>query len=172
MQQSRLQHGTSFDKAAAILMQELGALVGHFHGAILKATGDGFIAYVSHPGFTILCDSAVDLGLSMLVVLRSSINPSLAKASLPELKIRVGVDYGAATVSKFIVPVTGFNQIDMVSDALNRAVKIEQSAHPLELRIGRRLYELVHVQYLERAHPVDFDGATLGVTDYQVYRVV
>ena len=38
--------------------------------------------------------------------------------------------------------------------------------------IGRLLYELVHVKWLERAHEVSFDGASVGISDYQVYRII
>jgi class 3 adenylate cyclase len=160
-----------FDAAHRLFMQELGTLVGQFNGAIMKTTGDGFIAFVDHPSFTSLCDQTVDLGLSLLVVLRDSINPALEDAGLRPLRIRVGADYGEAQFYSIVIPPTGFSTSEVASDALNRAVKIQETCKPGQLRIGRALYELVHVQWLLRAWEVPFDGASIGIPNYQAYAV-
>jgi class 3 adenylate cyclase len=160
-----------FDAAHKLFMQELGTLVGQFNGAIMKTTGDGFIAFIDHPSFTSLCDQTVDLGLSILVMLRESINPALEGAGLKPLRIRVGADYGAAQFRSIVIPATGFSAPEVASDALNRAVKIQEACQPGEFRIGRALYELVHVKWLERATTVAFDGESVGIPGYQAYVV-
>jgi class 3 adenylate cyclase len=160
-----------FDQAYRIFLRELGTVVGQFNGAVFKPTGDGFIALIDHPSFTSQCDNAVDLGLSLLRVLRESINPALDSIGMPALSVRIGADFGLAKIQELQIPATGFSQTDVASDALNRAVKIEQSCQPNEFRIGRKLYELVHVGWLERATEVDFDAATVGVPGYKVYRL-
>lgn len=168
----RRDDGDGFDRSFAVLLRELGTLVGQFNGAILKTKGDGFIAYIDHPSFTSQCDATIDLGLSFLVVMRDGVNPELARASLPQLRIRVGADYGEATVVSLEVPTTGFTSRDIASDALNRAVKIEEACQPGEFQIGRRLYELIHVQWLERAHETAFDGIAVGMQGYKTYRMI
>lgn len=160
-----------FERAYEIFLRELATSVGHFHGAILKTTGDGFIATIDCEGYTTQCDNTVDLGLTFLAILRGSVNPALEAAGLPSLSIRVGADCGAARLRKITVPATGFEAPEVASDALNRAVKIEQSAAANELRIGRGLYELVHVQWLERCEEVEFNGKDVGIEGYQVYKV-
>lgn len=160
-----------FDQAYQIFLRELGTVVGQFNGAVFKPTGDGFIALIDHPSFTSQCDNAVDLGLSLLRVLRESINPALDSIGMPALSVRIGADFGLAKIQELQIPATGFSQTDVASDALNRAVKIEQSCQPNEFRIGRKLYELVHVGWLERATEVDFDAATVGILGYKVYRL-
>lgn len=167
----RRSNRSGFDHAYELLVRELGTVVGQFNGALLKVTGDGFIAYIDYPGFTRQCDHAIDLGLSLLRVLRESINPALRQAGLPAIKVRIGADYGSAVVRQVEIAATGFMAPEIASDALNRAVKIEQSAEEDEFRIGRRLYELIHVQWLERATAVSFDSSTIGLEDYKVYRV-
>lgn len=162
----------AFERAYDVFLRELATSVGHFHGSILKTTGDGFIAFIDSEGFTTQCDNTVDLGLTFLAVLHGSVNPVLEAAGLPTLSIRVGADCGAARLRQIVVPATGFEVLEVASDALNRAVKIEQSAAPNELRIGRGLYELVHVQWLERCKEVDFDSQEVGIDGYQVYRVI
>jgi class 3 adenylate cyclase len=160
-----------FDQAYAIFIRELGTLVGQFNGSILKTKGDGFIALVDHPSFTSQCDATIDLGISLLVFLRDSLNPNLDAAGLPTLTIRVGADFGEASVRTFTIPMTGFSATEIASDALNRAVKIEEACSPGEFWIGRALYELIHVQWLERAAEADFAGESVGITGYQAYRV-
>lgn len=160
-----------FDQAYKIFVRELGTIVGQFSGSIYKATGDGFIAYIDHPGFTTRSDQAVDLGLSLLAILHRSVNPCLRDAGLPELNVRIGADTGKVDFREVVVPMTGFSDIEIASDALNRAVKIQESAPKNRFRIGRDLYELVHVQWLERGTEVSFDGSVFGMPGYRVYEV-
>lgn len=167
----RSRNSAAFDEAYKIFLRELGTVVGQFNGAIFKTTGDGFIALIDHPSFTRQCDNAVDLGLSLLQVLRDSINPALDLTGMRPLQIRIGADFGPAKIQSLEIPATGFSETEVASDALNRAVKIEQSCGPGEFRIGRCLYELIHVQWLERATKVDFDSSKIGIPSYEVYRV-
>ncbi|NTZ08622.1 adenylate/guanylate cyclase domain-containing protein [Burkholderia metallica] len=162
-------HG--FDKAYRIFIRELGTLVGHFKGAILKTTGDGFIAYIDHPSFANQCDAAVDLGLSLISFTVRTLNPALKDAGMKPFSIRVGGDYGPAVTHVHEIPTTNYRSIEVASDALNRAVKIEESCRPNQFRIGRSLYELVHVKWLERATEVDFVGSGVGIDNYKVYKV-
>jgi class 3 adenylate cyclase len=161
----------AFDRARDILLRELATTVGLFNGSILTPTGDGFIALIDYPAFTPQCDGAVDLGLSLLGVLRDSVSPALEQIGIKPIRIRVGADFGLAEVQDFKVPATGFAKPTVASNALNRAVKIEQSCSDNEFRIGRNLYELIHVQWLERATEVQFDGSLVGENGYKVYRV-
>jgi hypothetical protein len=66
---------------------------------------------------------------------------------------------------------TGFTTREVASNALNLAVKIEESAGSGEFLIGRNLYELIHVQWLERAEEVTFDGESVGIPGYKTYRI-
>jgi class 3 adenylate cyclase len=167
----RLRNPKGFDLAYKIFIQELGTVVGHFNGSILKTQGDGFIAFIESPSFTIQCDSSIDLGLSFLVVLAETVNPALKAASLEPFLIRVGADYGPAETQRITIQATGFSQEEVVSDALNRSVKIEESCLPNQFRIGRSLYELIHVQWLERASEVSFDSSVVGIDNYKVYEI-
>lgn len=167
----RRKDSKGFDKAYEVFIREIGTLVGHFHGTILKTTGDGFIAYIDHPSFTSQCDNTVDLGLSIISFTTHTLNPSLKSSGLKPISIRVGADYGLAITRTLEIPSTNYRNIEVFSDALNRAVKIEESCRPNQLRIGRELYELIHVQWLERAEEVPFDGASVGIDNYKVYKV-
>ncbi len=162
----------AFDLAYGIVFREFASTIGQFHGAILKATGDGCIAYIDHPAFTSTCDAAADLGLTLLIILREAVTPALKAAGLAPVQIRIGADFGRAEVRSIEVPATGFIDLDVASDALNRAVKIEQSCAANEFRVGYDLYRLMHVKWLERGEVVEFDSKTVGRSDYQVFRLV
>ena len=113
----------------------------------------------------------VDLGLSLLTLLNRSINPALEADSLSPFQIRIGGDCGEASFRKVSIQPTGFSDIEVASDALNRAVKIQESCAFNEFRIGYMLYRLVHVQWLERGTKVEFEGNVVGIDGYPVYRM-
>lgn len=166
-----LRDAKGFEMAFGILLRELGSTVGQFQGSILKATGDGFIAFLDFPGFTVKVDSTIDLCGTMLEVLHNAINPAIVGAGLEPLSIRIGADYGPAIVRELRVPLTGFSALEATSDALNRAVKIEQSCEPDTVRLGYDLYRLAHVQWLERCQKVEFDGNKIGIEGYEVFKL-
>lgn len=168
----RHKNPAAFDRAYDLFTRELGTLVGQFNGSILKTKGDGFIAFIDHPSFTNLCDHIIDMGLSLLILLHRSLNPSLVTAGMEPLSIRIGADYGEALVRQLTVPSTGFVTQEVASDALNRAVKIEEACAPDQFWIGRCLYELIHVKWLERATETAFDGACMGMPGYKTYRMI
>lgn len=167
----RRREPTSFDRAAEILLREMQILVGQFEATILKATGDGFIAYLPHPAFTRQCDLIVDLGTSMIRMARDSICPMLHASGLPHLDIRIGADYGEARFEQKTNAVTGFTWPHVDSDALNLAVKIEQTARANSLRIGSSLYRLLHVQWLERATLIPAEDLPSSFNGYSVYEI-
>lgn len=159
-----------FDQAFEIMVRELGTLVGHFSGSLLKGTGDGFIAYVDQESI-LARDNAVDLSLSMLTLLRDAINPALAETGLPELRVRIGADQGPARI-RTIPMSTGFMFADVVSDALNRAVKLQEAAPINGLLIGESLRDQLHVGWMERATAVDLSiGAAVGLPGYRAFVV-
>lgn len=162
----RLADSAGYDRALDIFFKELGTIVSQFQGQIAKFTGDGFIAYIDHPSTNSSCDNAADMALSLLHVFQNHVVPTLKKHNLPTFDIRLGADYGEAEVRKFRVPVTGFEQNDIISDALNRAVKLQELAKPNQLMLGRDIYERLHVRYLMRC-----DEVNTPLFNYQVYAV-
>lgn len=161
----------AFERTYRILFQEFASTIGLFHGSIVKATGDGCIAVIDHPAFTSSCDTVADLGLTLLVVLRDAVNPALFQAGLRPIQVRIGADFGLAEIRTIEVPAIGFKDREVASDALNRAVKIEQSCGPDEFRVGYTLYGLMHVKWLERAAEVSFDPHSVGMDSYKVFRL-
>lgn len=167
----RAKDANSFDRVYEIFFREIGTVVGQFSGSILKATGDGMLVYIDHPSVTAR-DNAVDMALTFLVVLHRCINPAAAASHLPKLSIRVGADDGPASVRRFQVAPTGYCAEEVISDALNRAAKLQESAARNTLLIGEALYWSLHVQWLERCTEVDVGFADqIGVPGYRTFRV-
>lgn len=161
-----------FDHVHRLMLQELGTTVGHFHGALLKTTGDGFIAFIDHPSVNSQADNAADLGLTLLWLVTSSLNSALEETGLPALDIRIGADHGPATVRRIRVVNTGFDAPEVVSDALNRAVKVQESAGKNEFHIGSDLRDALHTGWLERADRAGDLGPQVGLTAYPTYRML
>jgi class 3 adenylate cyclase len=165
----RAESATKYDEAYALFFRELGTLVGQFNCRILKHTGDGLIAYIDHSSHNAQADNIIDFGSSALTLVREGINPPLLDAGLPAFNIRIGAEAGMAKVIGLSVPGAAYSVADFASDALNRAVKIEEGAGANEFRIGRGLYEALHVQWLVRATEVSpWRGAGHDTGAYRV----
>jgi len=166
---SRTENRDGYDLALELFYKELGAVVAQFEGQIHKLTGDGFIAVIDHPSTNLQCDNAVDMALGILAILNKSVLPALKSKNLPIIKTRTGLDYGLALIKEFAIPASGFSQRDISSDALNRAVKIQEMAEPNQILLGRTLYERLHVQWLERCK--QHNKFIAGLNNYRVYRL-
>ena len=163
----RAKNGEKYDEVLDVLVREMGTAVGHFHGSVLKLTGDGFVCFLD-PSVNSQFDNAIGLGLTFLRIL-NAVNSATSEEH-PKLSVRVGAEHGRAKGKDFRVPATGYDQFEVVSDALNRAAKIQQSAPANSLVIGRALYERIHVQWLERASEIEL-GIDVGSDDYRTYLI-
>lgn len=161
----------SFDKSHELFNQELATLVGQYNGTILKFTGDGFIAYIDYPAFTLQADTAVALGVGLVYHLKNCINPALVANGLTELSMRVGVEFGLARAKTTNVQAIGKSQTDFISDALNFAVKIQESCGVNEVRVGQNLRDVLHENYIKRLVRVDYDSGDSSGDEYRVYAV-
>jgi class 3 adenylate cyclase len=135
----------------------------------LKFTGDGFIAYIDYPAFTVQADTAISLGKALVYHLVNCINPAITANGLTELSIRVGIEFGLARAKTFSVQATGKSQTDFISDALNFAVKIQESCEVNEVRLGQCLRDLLHESHLKQLTQVNYDSSDTGEDDYRVY---
>jgi len=107
----------------------------------------------------------------MIKLVKESLSPVLESAGLPRLSVRVGADYGPALIETKTNVITGFSWPSVRSDALNLAVKVEQTCAPNTMRIGNELYNLLHVQWLLRASRVPADSLPRLLGSYPVYEV-
>jgi class 3 adenylate cyclase len=167
---TRAQHGASFDRALAVVLREVATLVGQFQGTVLKMTGDGMIAFFDHPSLNTQSDLVANFCTSLPLLIEGALSPALGEFDLPVLSLRIGADRGEATLQKVIVPATGFETEEIRSDALNRAVKIQELAPPNSPYLGADLRDQLHIQYLERTELVS-PISDPSLTGYRVYSI-
>ena len=117
--------GDKYRKSYEILIQELGLLAGQFNASILKTTGDGVQFYLRHPSKTRQADNTIDLAVSIIPHIEIAIKPKLSERNYPILDVRVGADMGYATTIKHQITATNYSNVEVSSDALNRACKIQ-----------------------------------------------
>lgn len=137
----------SSDKLSAIVssfVQEMSYVISQNHGYVLKFSGDAVIGYFIGRGSILqACDDAVVCAESMLNIMKNGINPILKqKSNLPQLKIKIGIDFGENTVVQFGNEQKSF--VDLLGPSMNMAAKVQGVANPNEIVIGEDVYKKLH----------------------------
>jgi class 3 adenylate cyclase len=83
-----------FSKVITTLAQEMAYVIKRHEGFVLKFVGDAVIGYFIDHNSKPSADRAVSCAESMIKVMKLGINPILKKSGLPELKIKIGMNYG------------------------------------------------------------------------------
>ena len=125
-------------------VQEMSYVISQNNGYVLKFSGDAVIGYfVGRGSYLQACDDAVGCAESMLRIVKNGINPILKENSdLPQLKIKIGIDFGPNTVVQFGKEQKSF--VDLLGPSMNMAAKIQSVANPDEILIGYDVYEKLH----------------------------
>ena len=124
-----------------VFSQEMSLLVSEFGGYPLKYVGDAVIALFPgehNPSQT--AKNAVDCAREMMEIVRTSINPEFKSHSLPEIKIKIAVDYGELLVVLYGKSVER-SHIDVVGPSISMAAKMLSLATSGDIIVGRSLYE-------------------------------
>ena len=127
-------------------VQEMSYVISQCGGFVLKFSGDAVIGYFVGKGSSLqAADDATGCAESMLMVVRDGINKILNKedAELPELEIKVGIDFGANTVVQY-----GSDEkkslVDLIGSSMNMAAKIQGLAKPNQIVIGKNVFDRLH----------------------------
>jgi len=127
-------------------VQEMSYVISHHDGFVLKFSGDAVIGYFVGKGSSLqAADSAVGCAESLLKVVEKGINPILCKEKdgFPELRIKVGIDYGAATIVQYGADEKN-SFVDMLGPSINMATKVQGVAKPNQIVVGHDVYERLH----------------------------
>lgn len=156
-------------------VQEMANVIAASRGLALKFVGDAVIGYFVAPGNPQLAASrAVNCGKTMLDVISKGINPVLTEYRYPELRARIGMDYGENTVIIY----GGRSRIshaDLIGKSMNMAAKIQSAAGPDQILAGRDVYIRLQPSVQKEFEPLDPKngvlpyGSTLTGKSYQVY---
>ena len=132
-----------FSKVITTFAQEMAYVIKRHEGFVLKFVGDAVIGYFIDHNSKPSADRAVSCAESMIKVMKLGINPILKKSSLPELKIKIGMDYGEVTVVLYGNDVKN-SHVDLIGPSLNIGAKIQNLANPDQILIGDAVFTRLH----------------------------
>lgn len=149
-------------------------IVPHFHGHVLKYTGDGLIAYFLEPSFITRNDLAIDCALTLRGLVYRVLNPVLEEWGFPTIGVRIGLDAGEACVETIGSPATKQHK-DIIGSVVSLAAKIQAQAEPGGIFLGDAVERSLHMAWRQISEPVQL-GEEWGYRDsegkvYQVHRV-
>lgn len=135
------------EKMATIISsfaQEMASVIHKYGGYVLKFVGDAVVGYfVAMHNPLRACDSAVTCAKSMISVIRDGINPVLAQYDYPELRVKVGMDYGENVVARYGSDPEK-SHVDIIGPVMNIAAKIQATAKPDQILVGDDVHARLH----------------------------
>jgi adenylate cyclase len=145
------------EKVAIIIRafaQEMSNVIKQHDGYVLKFVGDAVIGYFVAEALPLLAaDNAVNCAKSMIKVVEKGINPILNQYDYPELKIKIGMDFGKNIIVRY-----GANKekshVDILGPSMNIASKIQHTAYPNQILIGEDVYSRLHPTLQQQFHQV------------------
>ncbi len=127
-------------------VQEMSYVISQCGGFVLKFSGDAVIGYFVGKGSSLqAADDAAGCAESMLRVVKYGINKTLSEedSELPELEIKIGIDYGANTVVQY-----GSDEkrslVDLLGASMNMAAKVQSLAQPNQIVVGKDVFDRLH----------------------------
>lgn len=135
------------DKLAIIISsfaQEMANVIARHNGYVLKFVGDAIVGYfIAEDNSLQAADNAVNCARSMIMVIEKGINPILNQYDYPDLRVKIGIDFGKNIVIRY-----GSNEekspVDIMGPAMNIASKIQSLAKPNQILIGYDVYSRLH----------------------------
>jgi len=134
--------------------QEMASVIKQHTGFVLKFVGDAVLGYfVSETNSLYNADNAVNCAKSMITVIQKGINPILNQYDYPDLKVKIGIDFGNAIIVRY-----GSNAekspVDLMGPVLNIAAKIQFLAKPNQILIGDDVFSRLHPSIQKNFQPV------------------
>lgn len=129
--------------------QEMAYVIKRHEGFVLKFVGDAVIGYfVAEDLSASVANRAVTCAESMLKILKLGINPILKSNNLPELKIKIGIDYGENTIVRYGDDLQE-SHVDILGPSVSIASKIQNLAQPDQIVVGDDIYTKLHMSIQE-----------------------
>ena len=159
------------DKLTTIIRsfaQEMSIIISNYRGYVLKYVGDAVLAFfvfedmlyknkenttikLDNDELSFHYDSVIDCAKNMIDVIQYGMNPILIKHGYPELKVRIGIDYGEIAVVKYGVDIDEIDEktmvkrihLDMIGYTISIAVKMTSLANHDHVVIGQSLFDKI-----------------------------
>src|SRR3990172_7040294 len=118
------------------LPQEMSSIIMQHDGYVLKFVGDAVIGYFVAEAMPLLAtDNAVNCAKAMVTVVEKGMNPILNQYDYPELKIKIGMDFGQNIIVRYGADKEK-SHVDILGPSMNIASKIQNTASPNQILIG------------------------------------
>ena len=135
------------EKVAIIISsfaQEMAEVIRQHDGYVLKFVGDAVIGYFIAEALPLLAaDNAVNSAKTMVTLVEKGLNPILNQYDYPELKIKIGMDFGKNIIVRYGSDKEK-SHVDILGPAMNIASKIQYVAEPNQILIGEDVYTRIH----------------------------
>lgn len=135
------------DKLAIIISsfaQEMAFVIRQFDGYVLKFVGDAVIGYfVAEENSLRASDNAINCAKSIITIIEKGINPILNQYDYPDLKVKIGIDFGKNIVIRYGADEKK-SRVDLMGPPMNIASKIQSLAKPNQILIGDDVYARIH----------------------------
>ncbi len=124
--------------------QEMASVIHRYNGFVLKFVGDAVIGYfIAEENSLLAADNAVGAAKSMITVIENGINPILNQYDYPDLKVKIGIDYGQNIIVRYGADARQ-SHVDIMGPPMNIAAKIQSMAKPNQILIGEDVYSRLH----------------------------
>jgi class 3 adenylate cyclase len=156
------------------VLYEISAIIPHFHGHVLKYTGDGLIAYFPEPSFIVKNDLALDCALTVKRLVYEGLNPILKQNGYPDIDIRAGLDSGEAYIVTMGSPNTKSHK-DIIGSIVSLAAKVQHLGKSGDILMGEVTERNLHTNWREICSEVklenDWQYKNAEGAPYKVYKL-
>jgi adenylate cyclase len=132
------------EKFATILhvfSQEMSLVISEYGGYVLKYVGDAIIALIpAEYDSSQASKNALECAKEMQRIIKDCIDPELATRKLPELSVKMSIDYGFVQVVLYGKSIDR-SHIDIVGSSISVAAKMLSLAKTWQIMIGQSMYE-------------------------------
>ena len=124
--------------------QEIASVIKQYNGYVLKFVGDAVIGYFVAEEYSIgAADNAINCAKSMINVIDKGINPILNQYDYPDLRIKIGIDFGKSIVVRYGSDKEK-SHVDLMGPVMNISAKIQSVAKPNQILIGDDVFTRLH----------------------------
>jgi adenylate cyclase len=141
---TKMSMALSPDRFATILhvfSQEMSLVTSEYGGHVLKYVGDAIIAlFPAEYNSGRASRNALDCAKSMQRIIKECINPELIGRGLPQLTVKMSIDYGDVQVVLYGKSIDR-SHVDIVGSGISMAAKMIPLAKTWYIVIGQLMYE-------------------------------
>jgi adenylate cyclase len=141
---TKMSMALSAEKFATILhvfSQEMSLVTSEYGGYVLKYVGDAIIAlFPAEYNSGQASKNVVNCAKDMQRIIKECVNPELSARGLPQLTVKMSIDYGDVQVVLYGKSITR-SHIDIVGSSISMAAKMIPLADTWQIVIGQTMYE-------------------------------